>query len=97
MRADWIMVAAVLSAGCASAPERPPEVRIPTNIVYVPQTIPCFTEDQRPRLPTPIVINPETATTEQLAAAELADSLALLDYSERVDRLFLQCTGVIPK
>lgn len=85
-------------AGCATAPPpRPPEVRIPTQTVYVPTPVPCFTEDQRPRLPMPTPINPETATTEQLAAAELADSLALLDYSERVDKLFLLCIGAVPK
>lgn len=80
-------------AACAPLQTLPPEVRTTTVQVQVPVPVPCFTEDQRPVLPTATPIDPETATTEQLAAAELADAIALADYAAQVDRLFIACSS----
>lgn len=84
---------ALTIGGCATDGVIPPEVRTTTVQVQVPVAVPCFTEDQRPVLPPPTPIDPETATTEQLAAAELADATAMADYAAQVDRLFLQCSS----
>ncbi|MGH7605392.1 MAG: hypothetical protein ACRENK_15530 [Gemmatimonadaceae bacterium] len=69
-----------------------PEVRTTTVQVKVPVAVPCFTEAERPVLPPSTPIDPETASTEQLAAAELADAVALADYAAAVDKLFTACT-----
>jgi hypothetical protein len=91
MRAALVVL--VLLAGCvASDPPRPEQPRTTVVEVPVPVPVPCFTEADRPALPTPTPIDPETATALQLANAKLADDLALLDYAERVDRLFAACT-----
>lgn len=81
--------------GCAVVPQKPlePEVRIQLVPAPYPQPVPCFTEDQRPILAPETPVDPETATFEQLLAARLADALALLDYRDAIDRLFLQCTA----
>lgn len=80
-------------AGCAPLSTIPPEQRTTVVQASVPLPVPCFTEDQRPVAPVPTPIDPETATTEQLAAAELADAIALADYAAQVDRLFIACTS----
>jgi hypothetical protein len=95
--ARLLSVAAIALAGCAAMPAAPPEVRTTTVQVQVPVPVPCFTEDQRPILPTPTPIDPVTATTEQLAAAELADAVAMQQYTDAVDRLFILCTKGTPQ
>ena len=66
-----ILLALVLG-GCATLGDQTPEVRTNTVTVNVPVPVPCFTEAERPKFPTPTPVNVDTATTEQLAAAELA-------------------------
>jgi len=98
---DWRLIAdfvavfvlVLLLCGCATDSQIQPEVRTTTVIQKVPVPVPCFTDDQRPTVPTPTPINPETATTEQLAAAELADAEAWRDYTRAVDALFIQCSS----
>ena len=84
---------ACIIAACAPLPTVPPEVRTTTVQVQVPVPVPCFTDDQRPIQPKATPIDPETATTEQLAAAELADAEAWRDYTRAVDALFVQCSS----
>jgi len=90
---QWLALTAIIAlAGCAATdPPRPEQPRTTVVEVPVPVPVPCMTEAERPTLPTPTPIDPETATALQLANAKLADALALLDYAERVDRLFLKC------
>lgn len=86
---------ALLVVGCATVPTTPPlppEVRTQTVQVQVPVPVPCFTDADRPTPPKSTPIDPETATTEQLAAAELADALAWRAFADAVDALFLQCS-----
>jgi hypothetical protein len=89
---------AFIIAACAPLQTLPPEVRTTTVQVQVPVPVPCFTDDQRPIAPKSTPIDPETATTEQLAAAELADAEAWRDYTRAVDALFVQCSskGIAP-
>lgn len=93
-----LMGLAIMLSGCAPISTIPPEIRTTTNTVQVPVPVPCFTDDQRPIAPVATPIDPETATTEQLAAAELADAEAWRDYTRAVDALFLQCSskGIAP-
>jgi len=91
-RASLVIIAAILSA-CAPLPTVPPEVRTTTVQVPVPVPVPCFTDAERPVLAPEIVADPETATTEQLAAAELGNAEALRDYTNKVDALFIQCSS----
>ena len=88
-----LFLLALLLTACAPLPTVPPEVRTQTVQVQVPISVPCFTDDQRPIAPKPTPIDPETATTEQLAAAELADAEAWRDYTRAVDALFIQCSS----
>jgi hypothetical protein len=88
-----LFVIGLLLTGCAAQSTIPPEVRTTTVQVQVPVPVPCFTDDQRPIEPKPTPIDPETATTEQLAAAELADAEAWRDYTRSVDALFMQCSS----
>jgi hypothetical protein len=90
-----ILLALVLG-GCATLGDQTPEVRTNTVTVNVPVPVPCFTEAERPKFPTPTPVNVDTATTEQLAAAELADAMAMDDYTRQVDALFLQCSSKGP-
>lgn len=87
-----VMLAALVLAACGTVEQRPPEVRTNTITVEIPIAVPCFTENQKPVLVADIIVDPETATTEQLIAAKLANALALEAYTEAVDRLFLQCS-----
>lgn len=88
-----LFLLALLLMACAPLPVAQPEVRTTTVQVQVPVPVPCFTDDQRPIPPKPTPIDPETATTEQLAAAELADAEAWRDYTRAVDALFVQCSS----
>lgn len=91
-----LLVALVLGiAGCAPIEQRPPEIRTTTVVAQTPIEKPCFQESDRPVLVI-TKVDPETATTEQLAAAELANATALADYAAAVDRLFTQCKGSNP-
>lgn len=81
---------------CGTVEQRPAEVRTNTVTISVPVAVPCFVESDRPVMPTPTPIDPETASTEQLAAAELADALALADFAKTVDALFTQCSKGAP-
>jgi hypothetical protein len=94
----FLFLVGLLLSGCAAQSTIPPEIRTTTNTVQVPVPVPCFTDDQRPIAPVATPIDPETATTEQLAAAELADAEAWRDYTRAVDALFLQCSskGIAP-
>lgn len=87
-----LFLLALLLTACAPLPTVQPEVRTTTVQVPVPVAVPCFTDDQRPIAPKPTPIDPETATTEQLAAAELADAEAWRIYTSDVDRLFEVCS-----
>lgn len=78
-------------AACAPIETKPPEQRTQVVKAETPIAAPCFTEAERPVLAPPTPVDPETATTEQLAAAELADAEALRDYSRAVDALFIRC------
>lgn len=77
---------------CAPLEQRPPEVRTQTITVQIPIATPCFTEDQRPILPLDTPVDPDTATTEQLVAAKLADAIAREIYAAKVDALFTACS-----
>lgn len=89
-----LSVAIIALAGCAAQITKPPD---PPQVVTVNVPVPvlCFDPVDRPKLPDPTLVNPETATTEQLAAAELADAIKLRDYAAVVDRLFEQCSKAI--
>lgn len=89
-----ILLANILLAGCGTVEQRPPEQRTQVIEVKVPVPIPCIEPKDRPVLPTPTAIDPETASTEQLAAAELADAIALTNYAATVDRLFEVCMKI---
>jgi hypothetical protein len=91
LRGAAVAIACLALVACAEVPTPPPEIRTQTVTVQVPVPVPCFTEADRPKLPEPTRIDPETATTEQLAAAELADAIALQRYTDAVDRLFIAC------
>lgn len=78
-------------AACAPLPVAPPVDRTHTEVFQAPVAAPCFTEAERPVLRPPTVVDPKTASTEQLAAAELADAEALRDFARDVDALFLRC------
>lgn len=87
-----LAVLAALLAGCsATDPPRPEQPRTTVVEVPIPVPVPCFTEAERPKLPEPTPIDPETATTQQLVDAKLADALARLQFAEAVDRLFEKC------
>lgn len=83
--------------GCATvdAPT-PPEVRTQTITISVPVAVPCFTEAERPVLPTPTPINLDTATVDQMAAAIAADDLADQLFARAVDALFIRCMKGTP-
>jgi len=78
-------------AGCAPLQTAPPIERTKTEVFQAPVAAPCFTEAERPVLRPPTVVDLKTASTEQLAAAELADAEALRDFARDVDALFLKC------
>lgn len=85
----------VALAGCAMDSTIPPEVRTTTVTVQVPVIVPCFTDADRPVMPTPTFTTEAqiaAATPEQLAAADRADRLALEIYASAVDALFLACS-----
>jgi len=87
-----LLVVCLLVAACAPIETRqPPEVRTQVVEVKVNVPVPCFTEEQRPRLAPPTVVDLSTATVDQLAAAMAADDLAETLYARAVDALFLQC------
>lgn len=97
MKAAIVAVLALTLVGCdALVPVKPdtPEVRTITVRVNVPIPVPCFLESDRPKMPDATPVNVDTATTEQLAAAELADALAMDVYTAAVDRLFVACTKI---
>jgi hypothetical protein len=91
-----VFLLVLLLCGCAPLPVIPPEVRTTTVLVPTPIAAPCFTEAERPVLAPDTVVDPATATTEQLAAAELANAEALRDYSRAVDALFIKCQKGTP-
>ena len=90
-----IMAIVFALSGCATLGDQvgPPEVRTVTVQVPTPIAVPCFSDADRPVMPKPITVNVDTATTEQLAAAELADALAMDDYVRQVDALFVICSS----
>lgn len=91
MKYNKFVIFAPVLAACAPLQTLPPEQRTTVVTADRPIAVPCFTEDQRPVLPAATPIDPETASTEQLAAAELADAVALQDYARAVDALFTVC------
>lgn len=93
-----VILLITLLAACAPLQTLPPEQRTTIISAPAPLPVPCFTEDQRPIQPIPTPVDPETASTEQLAAAELADAVAWRDYAAAVDAIFIACQqkGVTP-
>lgn len=86
-------VVGCLCVGCMPLPRHPQDIQTRTITINTPVPVPCFTEDQRPIPPTPTAIELSTATIEQLAAAELADAIAMQEYAKQLDALFTQCVG----
>ena len=95
-RTGLIAIIASALAACGTVEQRPPEVRTQTVEVKIPVIVPCFTEAERPVLPTPTPINLDTATVDQMAAALAADNLADELYAKAVDALFIRCTKGTP-
>lgn len=79
-----------LLAACALAP--PLETGPRTVRVEIPVDKPCVAAADAPQPPKLILVDPATASREQLAAALGANVYALLAYSKRADAAIKACT-----
>lgn len=95
MRSACVLL--LLLAGCAPLEQKPPEQRTTTVEIRVPVIVPCFTEAERPIAPKPTPINLDTATTDQMAAALAADSIADELFMRAVEAIFLKCQAAAGK
>lgn len=77
-------------ASCASVPVADPGDRTVTSVVKVAVPEPCLKAIPPPPPRTPI--NVDTATTEQLAAATVADAEAYLAYAWAARQLLELCS-----
>lgn len=71
--------------------------RITTNTVAVPKAVACFKKAELIQLPTKVVVDAETATEDQLAAAAAADRENFIRYAEAVSAAMAQCAEGSPK
>lgn len=90
-------IAAIAISACAPLEQRPPEQRTMTVEVKVPVIVPCFTAAERPLPPTPTPIDIDNATTDQLAAAVAADSIADELYRRAIEALIIRCQAAAEK
>lgn len=81
---------ALLLSACASAPQLETGPR--TVRVEVPVTRPCIAAADAPQPPKVVLVDPQTASREQLAAALGANVYALLAYARRADAAIRACT-----
>ena len=84
------LVLMALLSGCASAP--PLETGPQTVRVEVPVARPCIAAADVPVPPRVVLVDPDTASREQLAAALGANVYALLAYARRADAALKACT-----
>lgn len=79
---------------CATTGPEPTRVdtHVVTSTVSVPVSTPCIAPADLPPYPERTVVDPKTATTDQLAAAAANDAEVFLAYSKAVKALLAQCT-----
>jgi hypothetical protein len=88
------LCAIVLTAGCASTPEKPAPMltQVKVERVEIPVRMPCVAAADVPAVPKVTPIDAAKADTRQLAAAVAADLLALDVYAARVDAILRSCS-----
>jgi hypothetical protein len=91
-----VVVALTILSGCVTSGVAVPDNRTVTNTVLVPIAAPCFDRKSLPQLPAPTPVDPEKATTAQLAAAAAADAEAFQLYARTVAQMWEACLKASP-
>ena len=96
-RAHALLVAPLLSS-CGGDPSvKTVNVeRTSTTTVAIPKATVCPKPDEMPALPA-VVVAPEGAATDQLAAASAANAEAFARYSMAVSAMFKRCADGVSK